>query len=112
MANKTGRAQYAAVCVGVLVAVVVLSNRTKPSAALAITKVVSAAQESNTMVAIQIKLDNQVEARYGSSKSRLRLKRRTARNTVTTRPRQSMHRAMLKHSPPWVRRKLTGLKKT
>jgi hypothetical protein len=52
----------AAVVVGVLVAVVVLSNRTKPSAALAITKVVSAAQESNnTMVAIQIKLDNQVE---------------------------------------------------
>lgn len=47
--------------VGILVAVVVLSNRTKPSAALAITKVVSAAQESNTMVAIQIKLDNQVE---------------------------------------------------
>src|SRR6476661_2056177 len=51
----------AAVVVGILVAVVVLSNRTKPSAALAITKVVSAAQESNTMVAIQIKLDNQVE---------------------------------------------------
>jgi len=51
----------AAVIVGILVAVVVLSNRTKPSAALAITKVVSAEQESNTMVAIQIKLDNQVE---------------------------------------------------
>ena len=51
----------AAVVVGIFVAVVVLSNRTKPSAALAITKVVSAAQESNTMVAIQIKLDNQVE---------------------------------------------------
>lgn len=51
----------AVVVVGILVAVVVLSNRTKPSAALAITKVVSAAQESNTMVAIQIKLDNQVE---------------------------------------------------
>jgi hypothetical protein len=41
--------------------VVVFSNKTKPSAALAITKVVSAAQEGNTMVAIQIKLDNQVE---------------------------------------------------
>jgi hypothetical protein len=51
----------AAVVVGILVAVVELSNRTKPSAALAITKVVSAAQEGNTMVAIQIKLDNQVE---------------------------------------------------
>jgi len=51
----------AAVVVGILVAVIALSNRTKPSASLAITKVVSAAQESNTMVAIQIKLDNQVE---------------------------------------------------
>jgi len=51
----------AAAVVGILVAVVVLSNRTKPSASLAITKVVSAAQEGNTMVAIQIKLDNQVE---------------------------------------------------
>lgn len=51
----------AAVVVGILVAVVALSNRTKPSAALAITKVVSAAQESNTMVAIQVKMDNQVE---------------------------------------------------
>jgi hypothetical protein len=51
----------AAVVVGILVAVVALSNRTKPSASLAITKVVSASQEGNTMVAIQIKLDNQVE---------------------------------------------------
>lgn len=51
----------AAVVVGILVAVVALSNRTKPSASLAITKVVSASQEDNTMVAIQIKLDNQVE---------------------------------------------------
>src|SRR5947209_6968984 len=47
--------------VAILVEVVALSNRTKPSASLAITKVVSAAQEANTMVAIQIKLDNQVE---------------------------------------------------
>jgi hypothetical protein len=47
--------------VAVVVAVIALSNRTKPSAALAITKVVAAAQEDNTMVAIQIKLDNQVE---------------------------------------------------
>jgi hypothetical protein len=51
----------AALVVGILVAVVALSNRTKPSASLAITKVASAAQESNTMVAIQIKLENQVE---------------------------------------------------
>ena len=47
--------------VAILVTVVVLSNRTKPSASLAITKVVSAAQENNTMVAIQIKLENQIE---------------------------------------------------
>ena len=51
----------AAVVVGILVTVVALSNRTKPSASLAITKVVSASQDANTMVAIQIKLDNQVE---------------------------------------------------
>ncbi|HZI56339.1 MAG TPA: hypothetical protein VFF39_06165 [Verrucomicrobiae bacterium] len=51
----------AAVLVAVLVAVGVLSNRTKPSASLAITKIVSADQEGNTMVAIQVKLDNQVE---------------------------------------------------
>src|SRR6478736_1553283 len=51
----------AAVLVAIVVSVVVLSNRTKPSASLAITKVASAAQEGNTMVAIQIKLDNQVE---------------------------------------------------
>jgi len=51
----------ALVLVGILVTVVALSNRTKPSAALAITKVASADQQGNTMVAIQIKLDNQVE---------------------------------------------------
>jgi len=51
----------AAALVAIVVSVVVFSNRTKPSASLAITKVVSAAQEGNTMVAIQIKLDNQVE---------------------------------------------------
>jgi len=51
----------AAVLVAIVVSVVVFSNKTKPSASLAITKVVSAAQEGNTMVAIQMKLDNQVE---------------------------------------------------
>ena len=51
----------AAVLVAIVVSVVVFSNKTKPSASLAITKVVSAAQEGNTMVAIQIKLDNQIE---------------------------------------------------
>src|ERR1044071_10281216 len=51
----------AGVLVAIGVSVVVFSNKTKPSASLAITKVASAAQEGNTMVAIQIKLDNQVE---------------------------------------------------
>jgi len=51
----------AAALVAIVVSVVVFSNKTKPSASLAITKVVSAAQEGNTMVAVQIKLDNQVE---------------------------------------------------
>jgi hypothetical protein len=51
----------AAVLVAIVVSVVVLSNRTKPSASLAITKVASAPQEGNTMVAIYVKLDNQVE---------------------------------------------------
>src|SRR5437868_12636519 len=45
----------AAVLVAIVVSVVVFSNKTKPSASLAITKVASAAQEGNTMVAIQIK---------------------------------------------------------
>jgi hypothetical protein len=47
--------------VAIVVAVVVLSNRTKPSAAMAITKVVSADQQGNTMVAIQVKVDNQID---------------------------------------------------
>jgi len=51
----------AAALVAIVVSVVVFSNKTRPSASLAITKVVSAAQEGNTMVAVQIKLDNQVE---------------------------------------------------
>ncbi|HEX4603864.1 MAG TPA: hypothetical protein VH724_07715 [Candidatus Angelobacter sp.] len=51
----------AVVLVAVLVSVVVFSNRTKPSASLAITQVTAAPQEGNTMVAIYMKLDNQVE---------------------------------------------------
>ena len=50
----------AGVIVAVVVALVALSNRTKPSAAMAITKVVSADQQGNTMVAIQVKVDNQI----------------------------------------------------
>jgi hypothetical protein len=51
----------AGVLVAIVVSVVVFSNKTKPSAALAITQVASAPQEGNTMVAIYMKLDNQVE---------------------------------------------------
>ena len=51
----------AGVLVAIFVSVVVLSNRTKPSASLAITKVASADQQGSAMVAIQIKLDNQID---------------------------------------------------
>jgi len=51
----------AAVFVAILVSVVVLSNRSKPVASLAITKVASVDQQGNTMVAIQAKLDNQID---------------------------------------------------
>jgi hypothetical protein len=51
----------AAVLVAVVVAVIALSNRTQPSAALAITKIVSTDQQGNTMTAIQVKLDNQID---------------------------------------------------
>ncbi|HET9839743.1 MAG TPA: hypothetical protein VFR84_16065 [Candidatus Angelobacter sp.] len=51
----------AAVFVAVLVAVVVLSNRSKPVASVAITKVAAVEQQDNTMVAVQAKLDNQID---------------------------------------------------
>jgi hypothetical protein len=51
----------AAVFVAALVAVVVLSNRSKPVASVAITKVAAADQQGNTMVAVQAKLDNQID---------------------------------------------------
>jgi hypothetical protein len=51
----------AAVVVAVVVALIVLSNRSTPSASLAITKVATADQQGNTMVAIQVKLDNQID---------------------------------------------------
>ena len=51
----------AAVLVAVVVSVIVFSNRSTPSASLAMTKVASADQQGNTMVAIQAKLDNQIE---------------------------------------------------
>jgi hypothetical protein len=51
----------ALVLVAVVVAVIVLSNRTTPSASLAITKVASADMQGSTMAAIQVKLDNQID---------------------------------------------------
>jgi len=51
----------AGVFVAILVAVVVFSNRSTPVASLAITKVASADQQGNTMVAVQVKLNNQVD---------------------------------------------------
>lgn len=49
------------VLVGAVVAVVMFSTRAKPSASLAITKVASVDMQENTMVAIQVKLDNQID---------------------------------------------------
>jgi hypothetical protein len=49
------------VLVAVVVAVVLFTTKDKPSAQLVITKIASAPQEDNTMVAIQIKLDNQID---------------------------------------------------
>lgn len=51
----------AAVLVAIVVSVVVFSNRAKPSALLVVTKVASADQQENTMVAVQVKLDNQID---------------------------------------------------
>src|SRR5215471_9970408 len=47
--------------VPLLVAVIALSNRTKPSGSMAITKIVAADQQGNTMAAIQVKIDNGIE---------------------------------------------------
>lgn len=47
--------------VAIAVTVIVLSNRTKPSASLAITKVAAADMQGSTMTAIQVKLDNQID---------------------------------------------------
>ena len=46
--------------VAVVVTIVMFATKDKPIASLAITKVVSAPQEDNTMVAIQVKFDNQM----------------------------------------------------
>lgn len=49
------------VLVVVVVAIVLFATKDKPYASLAITKIVSAPQEDNAMVAIQVKLDNQID---------------------------------------------------
>jgi hypothetical protein len=51
----------AGIFVAILVAVVVFTNRSTPVASLVITKVAAADQEGNTMVAVQAKLDNQID---------------------------------------------------
>jgi hypothetical protein len=51
----------AAVLVAIVVSVVMLSNRTKPSASMTMTKVASSDQHGNTMVAVQVKLDNRID---------------------------------------------------
>ncbi|HEY7402138.1 MAG TPA: hypothetical protein VIB39_01335 [Candidatus Angelobacter sp.] len=51
----------ALVLVAVVVTVIVLSNRTQPSASMAITKVVAADMQGSTMTAVQVKLDNQID---------------------------------------------------
>jgi hypothetical protein len=51
----------ALVLVVVVVAVIVLSNRTHPSASMSITKVVAADMQGSTMMAVQVKVDNQID---------------------------------------------------
>jgi hypothetical protein len=50
----------AAVAVAIVVAVLVFTNRAKPVASADLVKVVTADQSGNTMVGIQIKLDNKI----------------------------------------------------
>ena len=49
------------VLVAVVVVFVLFATKDKPYAALAITKIVSAPQDDNTMAAVQVKLDNQID---------------------------------------------------
>ncbi|HLW52209.1 MAG TPA: hypothetical protein VKW06_05160 [Candidatus Angelobacter sp.] len=50
----------AVAAVAIVVAIVVFSNRAEPVAAASIVKVASADQSGNTMVGIQVKLDNKI----------------------------------------------------
>lgn len=51
----------AVVVVGIVVALIALANRPQPVATGAILKVASADQKGNTMVAVQVKIDNKIE---------------------------------------------------
>jgi hypothetical protein len=51
----------AAAAVAIVVALVSFTNRAKPAAAGAITKIASADQQGNTMAAVQVKIDNKIE---------------------------------------------------
>lgn len=51
----------AAAVVAVVIAVVSFSNRPKPVMSGAITRIASADQQGNTMVAVQVKIDNQID---------------------------------------------------
>lgn len=51
----------AAVVVAVIIAIVSFSNRQKPVMAGSITKIATADQQGNTMVAVQVKIDNQID---------------------------------------------------
>ncbi len=51
----------AAAVVAVIVAVVSFSNRPKPVMSGSITKIATADQQGNTMVAVQVKIDNQID---------------------------------------------------
>jgi hypothetical protein len=50
-----------AVALAMVIAVVAFSTRTPPAATIVITKVATADMQDNTMVAIQVKIDNQIE---------------------------------------------------
>src|SRR5690242_20047855 len=50
-----------AVVLAIVIVVMLFATRSQPAAAIAITKVATAEMDGNTMVAVQVKIDNQVE---------------------------------------------------
>jgi hypothetical protein len=51
----------AAVVLAIVIALVIFFTRSQPVAAITITQIASVDQQDNTMVAIQVKIDNQIE---------------------------------------------------